>query len=118
MTTRNDLSPVRDQAVALRAAGKSLREIREAIGPIIRVSIHESADVEAAQRFWAELTEAPADQFRKPTLKRHNPKTVRKNTGEGYYGYLIINVRRSGDFYRKIEGWVSAITSSPDVSGA
>jgi transcriptional regulator with XRE-family HTH domain len=83
---------------------------------IFRVSIHESAGVEAAQRFWAELTEAPADQFRKPTLKRHNPKTIRKNTGEGYYGCLTINVRRSGDFYRKIEGWVSAITASPASS--
>jgi hypothetical protein len=116
MTTRNDLSPVRDQAVALRAAGKSLREIREAIGPIIRVSIHESADVEAAQRFWAEVTEAPADQFRTPALKRHNPKTVRKNLGEDYHGCLRIDVRRSGELYRRIEGWVSAITASPASS--
>jgi hypothetical protein len=85
---------------------------------VFRVMIHESADVEAAQRFWAEVTGAPADQFRKPTLKRHNPKTVRKNTGEGYHGCLTINVRRSGDFYRKIEGWVSAITSSQTFSAA
>jgi transcriptional regulator with XRE-family HTH domain len=83
---------------------------------IFRVTIHESADVDAAQRFWAELTGAPADQFRRPTLKRHNPKTVRKNTGEGYHGCLVINVRRSGDFYRKIEGWVSAITACPAFS--
>jgi hypothetical protein len=51
-------------------------------------------------------------------LKRHNPETVRKNTGEGYYGCLNIRVRRSGDFYRKIEGWMSAITASPTFSGA
>jgi transposase len=85
---------------------------------IFRVSIHESADIEAAQRFWTEVTGAPADQFRKPSLKRHNPKTVRKNTGEGYYGCLVINVRRSGDFYRKIEGWMSAITASPAFGAA
>jgi hypothetical protein len=55
---------------------------------IFRVHIHESGDVEGAQRFWAEVTGAPADQFRKPLLKRHNPKTVRKNVAEGYHGCL------------------------------
>jgi transcriptional regulator with XRE-family HTH domain len=85
---------------------------------IFRVSIHESADVEAAQRFWAELTEAPADQFRTPTLKRHNPKTVRKNTGESYRGCLTISVRRSGELYRRIEGWMSAITASQALGAA
>jgi transcriptional regulator with XRE-family HTH domain len=77
---------------------------------VFRVQIHESADVAAAERFWQELTGAPVDQFRRPTLKRHNPKTVRKNTGEDYRGCLVVNVRRSGEFYRKIEGWMSAIT--------
>jgi predicted transcriptional regulator len=77
---------------------------------IFRVHIHESADVAAAERFWAELTGAPADQFRRATLKRHNPKTVRKNVYEDYRGCLIIYVRRSGNLYREIEGWMSAIT--------
>ena len=40
-------------------------------------------------------------------LKRHNPKTVRKNVGEGYHGCLRIDVRRSGDLYRRIEGWAA-----------
>jgi hypothetical protein len=78
---------------------------------VFYVSIHESADVAAAQHFWQELTGAPDDQFRKPMLKRHNPKTVRKNTGENYHGCLTIDVRRSGELYRRIEGWMSAITS-------
>lgn len=73
-----------------------------------RVCIHESADVESAQRFWLDVTEAPPDQFRTPTLKRHNPKTVRKNVGDGYHGCLRIDVRRSSSLYRKIEGWVAA----------
>jgi transposase len=77
---------------------------------IFRVHIHESADPEAAQRFWKQLTGATDDQFRRPTLKRHNPKTVRKNVGDDYHGCLIVNVRRSGDLYRSIEGWMSAIT--------
>ena len=48
---------------------------------IFRVCIHENADVEAAQRFWVEATGVSPPQFRSPTLKRHNPKTVRMNVG-------------------------------------
>ena len=73
-----------------------------------RIYIHESADVTAAQRFWLEITEAPADQFCTPTLKRHNPKTIRKNVGEDYHGCLRIDVYRSADLYRKIEGWAAS----------
>ncbi len=83
---------------------------------IFRVHIHETADVEAAQRFWLDLTGAQPSQFRRPVLKRHNPKTVRKNVGEGYHGCLRIDVRRSGDLYRKIEGWAAAAMSGPVLS--
>jgi transposase len=77
---------------------------------ICRVHIHESADTAGAQRFWQELTGLPADQFREPSLKRHNPVTVRKNTAEAYHGCLVISVRRSAELYRRIEGWASAAT--------
>jgi transposase-like protein len=83
---------------------------------VFNVHIHETGDVEGAQRFWAEVTGAPASQFGRPLLKRHNPKTIRKNTGAGYHGCLRIDVRRSGEFYRKIEGWVSGITTHPAFS--
>lgn len=79
-----------------------------------RVYIHERADVEAAQQFWLDVTEATADQFAKPALKRHNPVTVRKNVGETYHGCLRIDVKRSADLYRKIEGWATA--SMADVT--
>jgi hypothetical protein len=75
---------------------------------VLRVYIHENADVAEAERFWLELTGTQSSQFRRPALKRHNPKTVRKNTGETYHGCLRIDVRRSGALYRKIEGWTSA----------
>jgi hypothetical protein len=81
-----------------------------------RIYIHESADVEAAQRFWREITEASADQFRRPTLKHHNPKTVRKNVGEDYHGCLRIDVHRSADLYRKIEGWAAASMTGPRLA--
>src|SRR5437016_85164 len=75
---------------------------------IYRVQIHESADVAAAEQFWLALTGAAPDQFRKTTLKRHNPKTVRKNVGEDYRGCLRMDVRKSSGLYHQIEGWVRA----------
>jgi len=64
--------------------------------------------VESAQRYWLEITGATIDQFAPPTLKRHHPKTVRKNVGDTYQGCLRIDIHRSADLYRKIEGWATA----------
>lgn len=78
---------------------------------IFRVSIHETADVLAAQNFWLSVTQADPDQFRRPSIKRHNPKSVRLNTGETYRGCLKIDVCRSIDLYTQIEGWFDALAS-------
>ena len=78
---------------------------------VFRVYIHETADVVGAQKFWLDVTGAAAGQFRAPTLKHHNPKTIRKNVGESYHGCLRIDVRDSADLYRRIEGWATAITN-------
>jgi hypothetical protein len=75
---------------------------------IYQVQIHESADVDAAQRFWLGVTGADAAQFRRPTLKRHRPTTTRKNVSDGYHGCLRVEVRRSTGLYREIEGWAAA----------
>ncbi|RCG17845.1 hypothetical protein DTL70_26655 [Streptomyces diacarni] len=69
------------------------------------VMIHESADVAAAERFWADLAGRCTDDFFKPVLKRHNPKTVRKNVGDDYRGCLVVRLRQSAHLYRRIEGW-------------
>jgi transposase len=74
-----------------------------------RLAIHESADVEAATRFWAELVAVPSDRFSKPTLKKHKSSTVRKRVGEHYKGCLVVSVRRSAALYRRVEGWAQAI---------
>jgi hypothetical protein len=74
-----------------------------------RVYIHETADVAAAQQFWQDVTRLKPEQFRRPTLKRHNPKTVRINTGDDYHGCLVIRVRRGSSLYRRIDGWASAV---------
>ncbi|MEU8583403.1 hypothetical protein [Streptomyces abikoensis] len=67
--------------------------------------IHESADVAGAEEFWAGIVGVDARTFCKTTLKKHNPKTVRKNVGEGYHGCLAVRVTEGADLYRRIEGW-------------
>jgi transposase len=83
---------------------------------VLRVYIHENADAKAAQQYWLDLTGTRPDQFRRPVLKRHNPKTARTNVGENYHGCLRIDVLRSAGLYRQIEGWVSAATAPCTVS--
>jgi hypothetical protein len=82
-----------------------------------QLQIHETADVASAERFWLALTGARPEQFRKTSVKRHNPETTRRNTSDGYHGCLRVDVRRSCVLYRKIEGWASAVTgvaAAPD----
>lgn len=76
---------------------------RERIG--LRVSIHESADVARAEAFWADIVGTEAGVFHRASLKRHNPKTVRKNVNDDYHGCLVITVAKSAELYRKIEIW-------------
>lgn len=70
-----------------------------------RVSIHESADVCAAEAYWAGLVEVAVQDLRRTTIKRHNPRTVRQNTGESYRGCLTVDVAMSAELYRFVEGW-------------
>jgi transcriptional regulator with XRE-family HTH domain len=73
-----------------------------------RVYIHETADVAAAEQFWADVTNSGPDAFYKAVLKRHNAKTVRRNVDADYRGCLRIDVMQSADLYRRIEGWARA----------
>ncbi|WP_217242423.1 hypothetical protein [Streptomyces sp. AC555_RSS877] len=77
-----------------------------------RVMIHMTADIEAAKRYWADLVGVDVSTFQKTTIKKHNPKTVRKNVGEGYRGCLVVSVSQSADLYRRIEGWWSGMVDS------
>lgn len=71
-----------------------------------RLHIHETGDVDAATGYWADLLGLSAERFAKPLIKRHSPKTNRKNLRDEYRGCLQISVRKSADLYRQIEGWV------------
>ncbi|MFF7386206.1 hypothetical protein [Streptomyces griseoluteus] len=80
------------------------------------VLIHETADVPGAERFWAEVADADRAAFNKTSLKKHNPKTVRRNTGDAYRGCLVIKVLKSADLYRRIEGaWYGIVEAAREA---
>jgi transcriptional regulator with XRE-family HTH domain len=79
--------------------------------PKYRLSIHESADVDAATAWWIEVLELPAERFQPPTLKRHRPTTNRHNTGAAYRGCLVIDVPGSRELYWRIEGVSRALSA-------
>jgi hypothetical protein len=85
---------------------------------VFSVYIHETADVAAAHRFWLEVAQAYPEQFLKPMIKRHNPKTTRRNVGKDYHGCLRINIHRSSALLRWIEGWSEAIMTTPATEGS
>jgi len=70
----------------------------------LNLSIHESADVDAATRFWADVAGVDPSYLGKPTIKRHNPKTIRKNVGPSYVGCLLVRVLQGRLLYQEIEG--------------
>ncbi|CAL9505892.1 hypothetical protein SUDANB6_03545 [Streptomyces sp. enrichment culture] len=81
------------------------------------VMIHESADVAGAERYWADLVGADRAAFNKTTLKKHNPKTVRKNVGDSYRGCLVIKVLKGAELYRRIEGsWYGIVLGADSAT--
>ncbi|WP_433398502.1 hypothetical protein [Streptomyces sp. CA-146814] len=81
------------------------------------VLIHETADVAGAERFWADLTGARTAAFGKTSIKKHIPKTNRKNVGENYHGCLAVRVLQSAELYRRIEGsWYGIVLGASPAS--
>lgn len=78
------------------------------------VAIHETADVAAAARFWADLAGVEPARFGRPLIKRHRVGTTRRNVGAGYRGCLTVGVVGSADLYRRIAGWWSGIVVAAD----
>ncbi|MEU2235311.1 hypothetical protein [Streptomyces vietnamensis] len=68
------------------------------------VMIHETADTGDAERYWGNLVGVDPSAFGKTTVKRHNPRTNRKNVNAEYHGCLVIRILGSADLYRRIEG--------------
>ncbi|MCW2544393.1 MAG: hypothetical protein JWM40_1945 [Frankiales bacterium] len=87
----------------LRRKGFGLDSLR------LRLQIHETADVPAAERWWCEQIGINVDRLSRTTLKRHavrtnHEETKRKNTGDDYVGCLHIGVLGSRVLYQEIEG--------------
>ncbi|WP_406148320.1 hypothetical protein [Streptomyces sp. NBC_01012] len=80
-----------------------------------RVMIHETADVGAAEHYWADVVGVDVSALRKTTLKKHNPKTSRKNTDEAYRGCLVIRVAQGAELYRRVEGWWHGIVDQAQL---
>lgn len=68
------------------------------------LSIHESADVAAATAWWSDVVGIDLEEFDQPSLKRHNPQTVRKNVDEAYVGCLVVRLVQCRTLYQRIEG--------------
>lgn len=81
------------------------------------LSIHQTADIPRAERYWADVVGVAASSFNRTSIKRHNPKTVRRNTGADYHGCLMINVLKSADLYRQVEGWWQGIAVGVGADG-
>ena len=73
------------------------------------LSIHESADVRCSERWWSEQLGFPIEALSPAALKRHQPRTIRRNVGDDYHGCLRVRVARSGWLYCAIEGWWRAL---------
>ncbi len=70
-----------------------------------RLSIHETANVASHEAWWAATLNLEAASFRRATLKKHKPVTVRKNTNSDYHGCLTVRVAKPAALYDAIEGW-------------
>lgn len=71
---------------------------------VVRLQIHETADVPAAEQYWRGVLQLPDLVFARATLKRHVPLTRRKNVGADYHGCVTIYVRRGAELLEQVEG--------------
>ncbi|MFJ2726649.1 hypothetical protein [Streptomyces collinus] len=81
-----------------------------------RLMIHATGDIQGAERYWADLVGIDTSSLQRTTVKKHNPKTVRKNVGADYRGCLVINVLQGAELYRRIEGWWCGIVGAVTVA--
>lgn len=73
---------------------------------VVRIQIHETGDLPAAEAYWRDVLGLPHLVYGKPTTKRHKPLTNRKNLGSDYYGCVCIYVRCGAGLLQQVEGWM------------
>lgn len=84
----------------------------------LRLNIHESADEAQALAWWSRELSWPLTGFQRTTFKRHNPKTIRNNTGASYHGCVVISVLQGKELYRVWDGLVRGLARQPRAESA
>lgn len=79
----------------------------------VRVYLHQGLDIDAAQRFWSDLTAVPVEQFGKPYRAVADP-TIRTNKHEHGCAYVVYSCSRT---HRQIMGLIRALLSSQALPG-
>ncbi|MCR4285280.1 MAG: hypothetical protein NUW00_00120 [Candidatus Kaiserbacteria bacterium] len=79
---------------------------------ILHIHQNRQNDISNFKKFWMQTTGLSEQNFGSNVIKRHNPKTKRKNTGDTYKGLLAIRVKRSTMLNRRIQGWIYGIIDS------
>ena len=79
----------------------------------VRVYLHEGLDLDAAERFWSEVTGVPRTQFRAPYRAKADP-TIRLTKHEHGCVYVRYSCSRT---HREIMGLVRALLSSSAIPG-
>lgn len=65
--------------------------------------------------YWSSHTGINQAKFDKIYKKRGNPLTVRKNTGDTYFGQITIAVKKSVNLNRKVVGYIDEIANQCGV---
>lgn len=73
---------------------------------VVRIQIHETGDLPAAEAYWRHVLGLTDLVFGKATIKRHKPLTTRKNVGQNYHGCVCIYVRCGAELLQQVEGWM------------
>jgi hypothetical protein len=75
---------------------------------VYELYIHETADIKKALNYWADVLSVSSKEIR-VYLKKNKIKTIRKNTGSGYFGLVRIKVKKSTNLNRRIAGWIEGV---------
>lgn len=98
---------------------KWLREICKLENKNITLAMHlyPDSNENECKKYWMEITDLPATQFRKTQVDRRTNKSTSK-VGKSPFGTLHVTVVSNRDpdkgvrLYRRLLGWVSAITNT------
>lgn len=61
------------------------------------------------RKYWRKVTGFSDKYFRKTRWKKNKINTKRTNIGNNYFGLLNVNVKRSVNLNRRIQGWIEGI---------